>query len=151
MGPLRAYVLAKILWNPQTDVQKHIDEFLSAYFGRCATKVRAYLDLLQNQVRDDKIHAHIFDRPSAIYLNPDFLNSADMLLDEAEAASENDTTHFRVQVARLPIWYVQLAANHVTGEARQKLLRQFLQIARKAGISNISESQSLDTWAKSKE
>ena len=28
MEPLRAYVLAKLLWNPDTDVQKHIHEFV---------------------------------------------------------------------------------------------------------------------------
>jgi len=26
MGPLRAYVLSKLLWNPNADVQKHVAE-----------------------------------------------------------------------------------------------------------------------------
>ena len=148
MGPLRAYILAKLLWNPQTDVQRHIDDFLSAYYGEAAGKLKAYLDLLHSQVRDGKTHAHIFDRPGAPYLSPDFVKSADTLLEQAETAAENETVRSRVQVARLPIWYVQLAANQVTSETRQKLLSQFLQVARKAGVSNISEGQSLDAWAK---
>ena len=36
MEPLRAYVLAKLLWNPYTDVQQHIAEFLRAYYDKAA-------------------------------------------------------------------------------------------------------------------
>jgi hypothetical protein len=148
LGPLRAYVLAKLLWDPQTDAQRHITEFVNAYYGQAAAKFRAYLDLLQQQVRDGKPHAHIFDRSKAAYLNDAFLSSGDKLLAEAEQAAENETVRFRVQVARLPVWYVQMVTDRVTGEARKELLGKFLSIARKAGISNISEGQSLDDWAK---
>ena len=55
---------------------------------------------------------------------------------------------FRVQVTRLPVWYVQLANNQLAGEARAQLLQRFLDIARKANISHISEGQALDAWAK---
>lgn len=50
MGPLRAYVLAKLLWNPDTDVPKHIDEFVRAYYGNAAEQIHAYLALEQQQV-----------------------------------------------------------------------------------------------------
>jgi hypothetical protein len=148
MGPLRAYLLAKLLWNPETDLEKHKNEFLSAYFGKAAPKISAYLDLLQSQVRDGKTHAHIFDRPKAAYLNDEFLKGAGEILDQAEQLSEDDTIRSRVQVARLPVWYVQIATQRVTGEARTALVRRFLEIARKAGISNISESGDLTQWAK---
>ena len=65
-----------------------------------------------------------------------------------ESFQLDDTIRFRVEVARLPIWYVKLATNRVTGDAKAELLRRFLSVARKAGISNISESRSLDDWAK---
>ena len=39
LGPLRAYLLAEMLWNPKTDTQKHINEFLHAYYGNAAAKL----------------------------------------------------------------------------------------------------------------
>jgi hypothetical protein len=51
MGPLRAYVLAKLLWNPETDVARHIDEFVHAYYGAGAEYIKSYLQLEQEQVR----------------------------------------------------------------------------------------------------
>jgi len=148
MGPLRAYVLAKLLWNPDTDVQKHTSEFLKAYYGEAAPGIKAYLDLVESQVRGGKAHAHIFDSPKVPYLNTDFSAQADKLLANAESAATDETTRFRVQVARLPVWYVLLVNDRVQGEAKTQLREQFLQVARKAKISNISESKSLEDWAK---
>ena len=148
MGPLRAYLLARLLWNPQTDVKQDTREFLAAYYGHAAQDIQAYLELLEDQVRNGKAHAHIFESPKAPYLNEQFLASADEIFNRAERDAESETVRFRVQVARLPIWYVQIATNRVTDDARTALLEKFLAIARKAGISNISESHSLDDWAK---
>jgi hypothetical protein len=148
LGPLRAYLLGKLLWNPNTDLERHTSEFLHAYYGKAAAPMRAYLSLLEHQISDGKTSVHISDSPKKAYLNDSFLAEAGKDLDEAEQAAENDTIRFRVQVARLPIYYVQLAAGHVQGDARDALLKQFLKTSRKAGISNISESESLDSWAK---
>jgi len=148
MEPLRAYVLAKLLWNPDTDVQKHIHEFTDAYYGKAAPKILAYLDTIHRPVREDGKHIHIFDRPASAYLSEEVLNAGEKLLDEAEQLAENDEVRFRVQVARLPVWYVKIAANRVTDDAKTDLAKRFVAIARKVGISNISEGKSLDEWAK---
>jgi hypothetical protein len=139
LGPLRAYVLAKLLWNPDSDPRRHTREFLEAYYGKAAPQVQSYLELLEDQVRDGKAHAHIFDAPKAAYLSPAFLASAISIFDTAELLAENNTVRFRVQVARLPIWYVQLATRQVKDQERAELLKKFLEVARKAGVSNISE------------
>jgi hypothetical protein len=149
MGPLRAYLLTRLLWNPQADVLQDTREFLAAYYGHAAAEIQSYLELLENQVRNGKAHAHIFESPKqAAYLNDQFIAAAEELLNRAESSADNDVVRFRVQVARLPIWYVQLATNRVTGAPRTALIEKFLSIARKTGISNISESHSLDDWAK---
>jgi hypothetical protein len=148
MGPLRAYVLAKLLWNPDADVKRHTDEFLRGYYGKAADSIREYIELLHRSVREKGYHAHIFDPPSAPYLSDEVLTGAERLFDEAERLADNDDVRFRVQVTRLPIWYVKLATNRVTGDGRNELLTRFLSVARRAGISNISEAKSLDDWAK---
>jgi hypothetical protein len=148
LGPLRAYVLAKLLWNPDTDVARHLDEFTRAYYGQAAPKIRAWLDAMHEPVRGKDCHAHIFNPPTACYLTDTVLEAGERLLDEAEKLAENDTIRFRVQVARLPVWYVQLATDRVKGDDRTALLKRFLEIARKAGISNISEGKALNDWAR---
>jgi hypothetical protein len=108
----------------------------------------AYLDITHRPVREQGKHIHIFDKPTSAYLSDDVMSAGEKILDEADLLAENDAIRFRVQVARLPVWYVKIAANRVTGEAKAELVRRFVAIARKAGISNISEGTSLDDWAK---
>jgi hypothetical protein len=148
MGPLRAYVLAKLLWNPDTDVEKHINEFVGAYYGNAADQIKAYLQLEHQQVRAKECHAHIFDRPTVCYLNDEFLREAERILDSAEQRANDEDVRARVRIARLPVWYVKIATNRVSGEERTELIRRFLTVARSAGISNISESTTLNDWAR---
>jgi hypothetical protein len=148
MEPLRAYLLAKLLWNPQTDIVRHTNEFLNAYYGKAADPIRKYIALAHQQVQSNGAHAHIFDRPTAKYLTDDLLANADKLFDEAEQLADNSDIRFRVQTARLPIYYVKLATNRVRGNDRTALLNRFLTVSRQAGISNISEKRSLDEWAR---
>jgi len=105
--------------------------------------------LLERQVRDGNVHAHIYDSPKAPYLNQDFITAAERLFVQAEEATANSAIQARVEAAHLPIWYVQLATGRITGDARDQLLHRFLQVARDAGITHISEGRSLDNWAKS--
>ena len=160
MEPLRAYVLAKLLWNPEADVERHIREFVDGYYGRAAPKIRAYLAALRAQVREPGSHAHIFDKcptfawrvadalvgvvgvsgGTAVYLKPEFLRQADGLLAEAERLAENDAIRRRVQVARVPIWYVLLASGQLEGAERAAVLRRFVETVRQAGIARLSES-----------
>lgn len=148
LAPLRAYLLAKLLWNPDSDVRRHTGEFLRGYYGPAAAGLQAYLDLLQEQVRDKPVHAHIFDGPKSAFLHDDFLERAGRILDEAERQAGGEVVRQRVRVARLPVWYVQLARNRVTGDARAALLKEFLDVARQARISNMSEGRSLEDWAR---
>ena len=148
MEPLRAYILAKLLWNPDTDVQLHIKEFVNAYYGRIAPKILAYIDTIHGPVREAGRHIHIFDRPGSPYLNEEVMNAGEKILDEAEALADNDAVRFRVEVARLPVWYVKIATSRVTGDERKALLNKFVELAKKAGVSNISEATSLEDWAK---
>jgi hypothetical protein len=148
LAPLRSYVLAKLLWNPETDVQRHVREFTDAYYGRAAASIREYLEITHAPVRAGDCHAHIFDRPNACYLTPPVLARAERVLDEAERMVEQESLRFRVRVARLPIWYSQLSLRLLEGEERRTRLREFLALARQAGVSNISESKSIDVWAR---
>ena len=145
MAALKAYILAKLLWNPNIDVEQHAKEFLRAYYGRAAEPIYSYLKLLHSQVKEN-VHVHIYDPPTAPYLNDRFLEEAEKLFDEAERLAESEEVRLRVQVARLGVWYVKLATGKVAGEARRELLRKFLRVARKAGITHISEGKTLEEW-----
>jgi hypothetical protein len=148
MEPLRTYLLAKLMWDPDGDVAQHTREFVNAYYGRAGSKILSYLDIIEGPMREQNEHARIFDLSIAHYLDADTMDAAERVLNEAEKSADNRIIRFRVQVARLPVWYVKIANNRIAGEARKRLLRRFLDVARRAGISDITGSMSLAEWAK---
>jgi hypothetical protein len=109
---LRSYVMARLLWNSSVDVNEIIREFMTAYYGKAARPMRAYLDLLHRQVRPAPqgkgYHMWIYTNPGAPYLSEDFLAQSMKLFHEAETAADDDDARTRVRKARLSIDYVRL-------------------------------------------
>jgi hypothetical protein len=147
MGPLRAYLLAKLLWSPEADLDRHMDDFVRGYYGKAADPIRQYIELLHRTVRETGHHAGISDPPTAPYLSDELLTAAERLFDEAERLADNDDVRLRVNASRLPVWYVKLATGRVRAAARDELIERFLRIARDAGVSHISEAKSLADWS----
>jgi hypothetical protein len=109
LAELRAYIMAKCLWNPDYDPNVAMTEFLEGYYGPAARPIREYIDLLITKVRDENIHMHIWEGPYARFLTDDVLARSTELFDEAEklAQGDPDLLH-RVKVARIPLLYVAL-------------------------------------------
>jgi alpha-glucuronidase len=43
---LKAYLIAKLLWNPDINVDEVINDFMHGYYGRSGQYVRQYFDLV---------------------------------------------------------------------------------------------------------
>ncbi len=152
---LRSYVMAKLLWDVQADVNKLVNEFLDACYGKAAKPMRAYFDLMQRQVRMAPNglgrHLWIYDSPSAPYLSDEFLSNARELFRQAEAAADNDAVHSRLREARIGIDYVALTRSKkftVEGEwyrpadleSLKARWNTFMSSLRQFGLTNIGES-----------
>jgi hypothetical protein len=148
LAPLRTYLLARLLWNPDLDMSRETRAFLDAYYGKAAPSVAAYLTLLHQQVQDPHTHAFIDDPPTAAYLRPSFLTEARRWLETAVAQADDDAIRFRVQQVQLSLWAIELEADYARGIRHTDLFRQFFAIARKAGITHISEAITLDELAR---
>ena len=70
-GELRAYLLAKLMWDPymtEEEYQYHINDFLEGVYGKGWTFIREYIDLAQDQVKDTCFA--IYDDPDEIFIFP---------------------------------------------------------------------------------
>ena len=158
MAPLKAYLAAKLLWNPQYDEGKAIDEFLAAYYGDAARPVAQYLDLLRREVEGNdyhRLHVRPFE-PSVCpsYLSPEIMGEAARLFDEAEGLVAGDPERLlRVRTARLSMDYVKLSmaagamaavrpedGNLPVKEWYEGAIQKFFATAEDAGVRHRRES-----------
>lgn len=61
---LRAYLISRMLWNPNIDFQKEMDEFLHGYYGAAAPDIKTYINLLHdNNQWGKEVKMSIFGSP----------------------------------------------------------------------------------------
>lgn len=144
LNALRQYVLARLLWNPDTDTDEAVNEFLSGVYGMAAAPMREYYDLIHAQVADENVHMGIYDSPYSAYLNAAMLDRADEIFDRAERLADDDAVLARVKLARLSIRYVRLSTMPLENPERAELVEEFCGDLRKAGFLEIWESHPLE-------
>jgi hypothetical protein len=106
---LRAYVMARLLWDTKSDVGKAIDEFHEAFYGNAAKPMREYFDLLHGLVRmpPEGKGQHLFIRRAPEFSERDLAKAVE-LFRRADAAAESEPVRMRVRKARLAIDEVEL-------------------------------------------
>ena len=107
-GELRAYLISKLMWNPDMDVSEAMNEFLNGYYGKAAAPLRTYIDLMQKEVTEKNVHYGIYCAPDQGHIPEELLVKAEELFDRAEMLADNDEILARVQKSRLQIRYVRL-------------------------------------------
>lgn len=133
MSELRAWVLAKLMWDPSRNTGELIREFLCGYYGRAATHIDAYMRLIHRTAMAIEYYpgSYLMQRcwkklglknPAkagcyldlgatcdAPFLAPDVLLESLRHLEAAEnAVKGDDKLVTRVRLAELPVWYVIL-------------------------------------------
>lgn len=90
---LRQYLLAKLLWNTEIDIEATIDDFLRGFYGKAAPFIRKYLNLLnENQSRNGRF-LDIYTGPVQnrnSFLTPEAMDKYDRLITKAELSVNND-------------------------------------------------------------
>jgi Domain of unknown function (DUF4838) len=154
MSELKAYLMAKLMWNPTRDPQAIIDEFVAGVFGPAAPEIKTWLDLVHQPARQSHVHARIYDPPTAPYLTDELLVAGTRLFDEAEAAAkDNPVALEQVQRAHLALEYVQLCRSTpdkpAPGGLKHEALKETViaKIAR-FGISSVREGEPVAQFLK---
>jgi len=109
---LRAYLIAKLMWNPDADVKALTTDFLYGYYGAAGEYIQQYINTMTEALLASGDRLDIFGNPVVAkksYLTPELLRQYELLFDQAEKAVVNDEELLeRVKICRLPIQYARL-------------------------------------------
>lgn len=109
---LRSYIVSKLLWNTEINVDTEIQSFLKGYYGEAAAPyLYQYLKLQEGALIGSNIPLWIYDTPITHkngMLNDRMMRRYNILFDKAERATSDSTYQNRIREARLPIQYAEL-------------------------------------------
>ena len=136
MVALKAYLIAKFLWNPSYDETLATREFLAAYYGAAAPVIQRYLDLIHDYAEKQPVHVGIYAKPTHAHLTPELLARSNSLWDEAEALVRKDAAALdRVRRSRMSVDYTiaeqARKAAKVSDSKRSASQRDLIVLARK--------------------
>jgi hypothetical protein len=147
-GELRAYLLAKLLWNPdmsEEEYQRHMNEFLQDYYGAGWEHIRAYIDATtaaaaQNHVGiydsiQDMMMKHM-DRDQQAPFAEEMLALWEKALEEAQT----DEQKAHVEKSMVQAYYMA----QLKGKNRKEYLNKIYDICEKYGITHFREGGPID-------
>ena len=147
LNELRAYLICKLLWDPDCDIERHKREFCDYYYGAAAKHILDYIAALTEKVERDNIHTGFNNNCDKPYLTDDMLDLYDGFFDRAEQAVLGDALrHARVAKARLSLRWVRLKnAQMLRHKIEPEQINQFYADWRAHGLTRIDEWVSAET------
>lgn len=86
---LKAWLLAKLMWNPSLDENKLIDEFMDGYYGAASKPLKDYLALIDGAVKRQGTYLRCY-MPTTPWLDTKDLVEATRLFDKATELAKGD-------------------------------------------------------------
>lgn len=159
---LKAYILAKLLWNPDADVDAIIVEFTDGYYGAAGEWIRKYIYKMQDEIVKTGEWLDIYGPPTNYqksFLSAENIKLYNSYFDEAEkAVAGNDVLLLHVRTARMQLWYaiMEIGKNDMFGPRgwytekngdfvvlpeMTQMLEDFYQTGKDAGCKYVNESE----------
>lgn len=155
---LKAWLLAKWLWNPELPADRLLDDFFAGYYGAAASHARHYFDEAHAFYQGPGARLRVFDGPLASLHGDAFLARAATLWDQAAAAVRDDPARacnvrmgaipvLHARLERLPnppaikVWLASDTARYAVPAPHRELATDLLARLREAGNVRLAESQ----------
>ena len=142
MDDLKSYLIARLLWNPDIDVDEEIHRFMVGVYGeKAGSYVEQYVRIMEEA--ETKSPLSIYQLPNAPYLTDELITAADELFRCALSAAESDTYRTRVEREYLSVRFLKLARLPMDAPCRTEKIKNFMKDLKKHGITEIFERTSL--------
>ncbi|MCE5249214.1 DUF4838 domain-containing protein, partial [bacterium] len=103
---LRAWVMARLLWNPSDNPDSLVNEWMHGIYGNAFVPMRAVYDLMHTRVKDPNLHLRIFDAPTHELWPDSVIAGMDSLYTSAESLAAGDSTAlYYVRKNRMSVKY----------------------------------------------
>ncbi|HRP56831.1 DUF4838 domain-containing protein [Agriterribacter sp.] len=140
---LRAYLLSKLSWNPDYDMDSVMNDFLQGYYGAAAPHIRQYIDASTKALEQSDIRLSMDETPQKHkngYLSEQNCKQYHRFFENAEAAVAGNVHLLkRVQEAKLPLLFVELELGYGSIERQKKNAAHFFKIAASQGLRKLNE------------
>ncbi|MBQ8511556.1 MAG: DUF4838 domain-containing protein [Clostridia bacterium] len=144
MTEMRTWLLAKLLWNPDFDVEAGILEFTEAVYGPAAAEIREYIAHMQKRLLDGGIHFGIFEHPDTPYIDEPTITKAKEILAKAQAKNLTLSQRIYVEKVAFSLEFTEIARDIYNETVDPERIDAMYDTARTLGITSMAEGWHMD-------
>ena len=146
MNELRAYLLARLMWNPDLDWRQERREFCAAYYGAAAgVVIEEYLDDVRRAFVEQDVHSgYALGSRSLRWITPEMIARWYAYMDRAESLAADEEHKKLVRIARLPTQFTEVNIEQDPAQ-RQVLLQSYFDTARDLGVPTAGRATAVIT------
>lgn len=143
----RAYLLTKLMWNPEQDAEQITSEFLNGFYGPAAGEILRYIEITSGSIAENPYYLRCYQTTTLNWLSEENLFAAWKALEQAKVKTADLPEYKkRVEFAALPITFallerpesfLKLQPNN--SEEIKLLIDKTLTTAREAGLQIYNE------------
>jgi len=147
MSELKAWILAKLEWDPEFDVEKGTREFICSYCGNGAAPIMRYVTAMNERAEIIQSHRTCYATPDTDFFSPEFMAFSHRCFDEAKAKAESEEVLDRIRRWEMSIRYIDLVLYHqkYTDEELREHNEAFFADMVKLGISKLHEGGTMES------
>lgn len=139
---LKSYLISKLLWNPDVDVDAEMHRFFMGVYGeRAGTIMEEYTALFEKAGTSAPLTIYLC--PDAEYITDELVAKADELFQKALSVAENEVYRTRVAREYLAVRYLKLTRLPLDVPGRSEWIEEFMRDVKRHGITEIMERCSL--------
>lgn len=158
---LKAYLIARLLWNPMVNVDSVMTDFLDGYYGAAGKYIEQYISKLTSEIQKTGEWLDIYGHPVAhakTFLSINNIAQYNQYFDAAEKAVKDNSAYLqRVKLCRLPLQYamMEIGKNDMFGDrgfykeikdqfilrpAMQQIIDNFYKVCKQNQVKNVNEA-----------
>lgn len=152
-GLLNYYVLGRMLWDVETDIDALLEEHYRVFYGAAGPKMGAYVDAVEEMLTQAPVEFHEEERLHEIYPYERVVEVTEAVGDiEALAANADEATRRRVRFARLVVdhlrAYVEMrrAEAELNFELASRQAARMIEMEKELDVLNLTLVDSRSEW-----
>lgn len=145
---LKSYLIARLLFDPDTDVDAEMRGFARAVYGEAAGDIYLeYLQLMEKACMSAPLTIYLY--PDAPHITDDLVAKCEEIFTRALDAAEDDTYRRRLEREYLAVRFLRLARTPLDAAGRDAAIEEYIRDVKSHGITELFERMSVDIAEKS--
>lgn len=143
---LKAYLLAKLMWNPYDDEKVITDEFITAVYGAAGAVMKKIFETFREDMEASGRHLYFSTHAEAVMPNLDFagLEKYRQLYAQAERLARDEREQREVRKAKIWFRYLEIYRMPLDYPGRDEIITRFAEDIKEFGITKFEETYSLE-------